>query len=313
MNAYWYVKGFVLAFFNESMFKWTNITFLSILFIINALIVIVLIIKVPKKWKWEVGILSFHLLLWFFLWENLPEVNEIEYHIGKEPLKIVHLTDFHFNTSQVWIIDRAIREANSKNPDIVVLTGDYKTDISQNDLSPWIFDKLKKIKAKKGVYLIFGNHDNFQNPTKMKKEFEDCGITLVHKKNIEISPDMYLTGLDFEDIYFRDLRASLKDLPDRSVFLFHSPRQLFEGFFDIKLIEGKNVLFLTGHTHGGQFLFPWTNKDLKAQQELGIKHLNGWLDLGEHKVYVSKGLGTSYFPLRLRAKPEVTVINILPE
>ena len=313
MNAYWYIKGFVLAFFRESMFKETNIIFLSLLFLVNALIVIVLIWKVPKKFKWEAGLLSFHFLLWLFLWNNLPEIQEINYKMGDKPFKIVQLTDFHFNTSQVWVIDQAIKKANRENPDIVVMTGDFKTDLSQDDLAPWVFEKLKKIKARKGIYVIFGNHDNFNHPEEMKKKFEACGITLIDKKVLSTPYGVNISGLDYKDIYFRDLRKSFKNVPSNTVYLLHSPRQLFDGQYDLKLIDGKNILFLVGHTHGGQFVSPWVNKDKKALNELGISHLNGFLDLGEHKVYVSKGLGTSYFPLRFRAKPEVTVINILPE
>jgi predicted MPP superfamily phosphohydrolase len=68
---------------------------------------------------------------------------------------------------------------------------------------------------------------------------------------------------------------------------------------------GKFDLQMSGHTHGGQ-IFPFS-----AVTGLIYKYARGLYDLPKgSKIYVSRGSGTWGPPLRLGARPEVTIFEI---
>ena len=83
-----------------------------------------------------------------------------------------------------------------------------------------------------------------------------------------------------------------------TILLKHQPRVEREslGLFDLQL---------SGHTHGGQ-IFPFGLLiRLFYQSPFGLTalHNNGWL-------YVSRGTGTWGPPMRVFARPEITVIQL---
>ena len=74
-----------------------------------------------------------------------------------EGLSIVHLSDFHF-TGKVGkpFFEEIVRMSNALEPEIVALTGDL---VDKTQCIDWIPDTLGRLKARYGVYYIFGNHD----------------------------------------------------------------------------------------------------------------------------------------------------------
>ena len=74
-----------------------------------------------------------------------------------EGLSIVHLSDFHF-TGKVGkpFFEEIVRMSNALEPEIVALTGDL---VDKTRFIDWIPDTLGRLKARYGVYYIFGNHD----------------------------------------------------------------------------------------------------------------------------------------------------------
>ena len=103
--------------------------------------------------------------------------------------------------------------------------------------------------------------------------------------------------------------------PDRwTLVLVHSP----EGILDL---EGRRAdLVLSGHTHGGQIILPgigWLSDN--THNAVGL--ISGWYDpddlavkagirYGPKGLYVSRGLGTSGWPLRLRCRPELALLTL---
>lgn len=67
-------------------------------------------------------------------------------------------------------------------------------------------------------------------------------------------------------------------------------------------------LILTGHTHGGQIRIPLLGP-IQTMTSIGKKYAAGLHRFGESMVYVSRGVGTSVFPIRLFCPPEITVFN----
>ncbi len=67
-------------------------------------------------------------------------------------------------------------------------------------------------------------------------------------------------------------------------------------------------LILSGHTHGGQVRLPFYGA-VKTFTSVGRKYASGLHQIGNTKIYVSRGIGTSVFPIRFLCPPEITVFN----
>ena len=69
------------------------------------------------------------------------------------------------------------------------------------------------------------------------------------------------------------------------------------------------ALTLSGHYHGGQI------KLILPGGDVSLAHLRtpwpeGLYRIDDSHLYVSRGIGTTFTPVRLNARPEVTVINL---
>jgi len=76
----------------------------------------------------------------------------------------------------------------------------------------------------------------------------------------------------------------------------------------LPLASGSGLaLVLAGHTHGGQVRLPWLGALEKNIS--GGPFIMGRYDIGGTMLYISRGLGTSYLPVRLDCPPEVVVLT----
>jgi len=76
----------------------------------------------------------------------------------------------------------------------------------------------------------------------------------------------------------------------------------------LPLASGSGVaLVLAGHTHGGQVRLPWLGALEKNIS--GGPFVMGRYDIGGTMLYISRGLGTSYLPVRFDCPPEVVVLT----
>ncbi|MBI3449474.1 MAG: metallophosphoesterase [Acidobacteria bacterium] len=66
-------------------------------------------------------------------------------------------------------------------------------------------------------------------------------------------------------------------------------------------------LILAGHTHGGQVRLPWIGS---LERSIGGgPFVMGRYDIGGTMLYISRGLGTSYLPIRFDCPPEIVVLS----
>jgi predicted MPP superfamily phosphohydrolase len=87
------------------------------------------------------------------------------------------------------------------------------------------------------------------------------------------------------------------------ILLCHFPgiaRRLPAGAFD---------LVLAGHLHAGQIVVPYPGGKLRLAH-LRARDVEGVYEYGPTVLHVSPGLGTTFVPFRLFARPEVTELVI---
>jgi hypothetical protein len=67
-------------------------------------------------------------------------------------------------------------------------------------------------------------------------------------------------------------------------------------------------LQLSGHSHGGQIRVPLIGAPYLPP--LAHKYPSGLLQLGGLSLYTTRGIGTTFLPLRLNCPPEVTLLTL---
>ncbi len=86
------------------------------------------------------------------------------------------------------------------------------------------------------------------------------------------------------------------------MLLAHDPRRLTEA-------AALNVpLVLSGHTHGGQVVLPIAGA--VAAQKFPV--VAGIGQRNRTTMFVSRGIGTVYVPIRINCPPEVAVLTLQP-
>jgi len=68
-------------------------------------------------------------------------------------------------------------------------------------------------------------------------------------------------------------------------------------------------LSLAGHTHGGQVTLEYISPNISPAR-LITPYVSGWFQKGPSQLYVNRGIGTIFSPVRFGAPPEITVYEL---
>lgn len=258
------------------------------------------------------------LIVWsFFIEPNLLTVNSVNIKVdGLKGLKVVLFSDLHVKTYQKKNLIRVIDKINEQQPDIVLNTGDFVSAENKKYSMPIeeTARELSRIKAKYGTYAVLGNHDWWQGGEKIERALEKNGITVLGNENTYITINgkkIYIVGV--EDMTTRNinLAKALKNVSSPAILMTHSP-DLFPYITKPanQKLTGKVNLVLAGHTHGGQVVFPFIGPVI-VPSEYDKKYASGLFEENGHKMFVTKGIGTSILHVRFNCIPEIVVLNFV--
>ena len=215
-------------------------------------------------------------------------------------LRIALLTDIH-HSRLVGANDvtQAVQLALSERPDLIVLGGDYVTFGDRAFVGP-VADLLAPLEAPHGVFAILGNHDDDKDmPAALLRK----GFTVLKDQRTHVSirdEILELAGIRFWTRRPADIARVLGKARGTVLLLAHDPRRLTEA-------AGLNVpAVLSGHTHGGQVVLPGIGAFAKARFPI----LQGTGRRENTSIFVSRGIGTVYVPVRLNCPPEVAMITL---
>ncbi|MGM9568984.1 MAG: metallophosphoesterase [Phascolarctobacterium sp.] len=199
--------------------------------------------------------------------------------------------------------EKLAQRLNNLQPDAVLIAGDLVDEriayVEEEDS----LAALQQIKAPKGVYLAFGNHEYIDNPARWEQLVKAHGITVLRDASTIIDGQLKITGLnDFRYSKGKAPKAlqSLAWENDKyySVLMDHQPRRMLEA------AQAGYDLYLSGHTHTGQ-LFP--NRQITKRMYL----LDfGRQEFGQLTAITSSGYGFWGPPVRTEAPPEIVLIEI---
>ncbi|MDD2409114.1 MAG: metallophosphoesterase [Bacilli bacterium] len=220
--------------------------------------------------------------------------------INHHGLKIVHFSDMHYGTTiKLNDLKKIVSEINLLNPDIIVFTGDLidKHYIMKNNEINDFLKEFNKVKANIAYYLIKGNHDYSETFNKLIdntsfKVLKNELITFYYQDNTPIN----IIGLESKLKNKIDISKAFANYNKDyyTILLIHEPDVILD-------IEQKVDLVLAGHSHNGQIRIPfigtiYTPEGAKTYYDEKYK-------IDNTDIYISSGLGTSKYPIRLFNSP----------
>ena len=222
-------------------------------------------------------------------------------------LKIVMFSDLHLGT----IIGKnfaanVVANANSLNPDIILIPGDVIDEDIEPVLKDGICEELQKFKSKYGVYAVTGNHEYIGNAETAVSYLEKNGIKVLRDTSTLIDSSFYLVGRE-DNTRERATGKKRKQLADLLsdidktlpiIMMDHQP-------FNLDDVQSQGVdLQFSGHTHNGQ-LWPFN-----YLTELIYEVSWGYKQKGNSQFYVSCGVGGWGPPVRIGSRPEIVTVNL---
>lgn len=218
-------------------------------------------------------------------------------------LKVAQLTDPHRgNLTPDAVIREAVRKAAAFEPDLVVLTGDYvRWDVA--DATP-LAKMLAPLQPRLGMLGVLGNHDYLYPDAIARKLTDHAGVTMLRNGAHEVAPGLWTAGIEDTLKGVPDTKKALKTVPEDAALLFltHNP-------VGVREVQDRACVALAGHTHGGQVRAPGFKPHVPPGME-GFTQIDGWGKYGKARLYVSRGIGCTAFPLRINCPPELTLLTL---
>jgi predicted MPP superfamily phosphohydrolase len=224
-----------------------------------------------------------------------------------EGFRIAQLADFHISTFMpADQIRRCVAMANELKTDLVVLTGDYLSwdPAAQGE----VVQALAGLRAPYGVFGCLGNHEAItQTEESITRLFAEKGIRILRQERAIIQlqgETLNLIGIDDSDPDLQGVeRLVMRDTVN--ILLVHNIGADFAHAGELGI-----DLTLMGHTHGGQLSLEFLRRGLSFAR-LETPYVSGWYEKSGGRLYVNRGIGTTLVPIRVGARPEITVFELV--
>ena len=219
-------------------------------------------------------------------------------------LRVGMITDVHHSAVvSADDVTRAVTLLKDASPDIVVLGGDYISFFDRTFVAPVAELLAPLANAPQGSFAVLGNHDDEKE---MPAALVARGFTVLKDQRTSLTvrgERLDLAGIRFWTRSPAEIGAVLKGTGGTTLLLSHDPRRLTEASqLDVQLV-------LSGHTHGGQVIIP----GIGAVAGRKFPVLAGYAMKDNTALFVSRGVGTVYVPVRINCPPDVAVLTLRAE
>ncbi len=214
-------------------------------------------------------------------------------------LRVGLITDVHLSemvpAEDITVAVDLLREAH---PDVIALGGDYVTDMDVSRAGPVAELLASLASAPLGAFAVLGNHDDDRVvPAALAAK----GFTVLRDQRTRVmlrGEAVDVVGLRFWTRRLPEITRVVKGAGPTTLMLAHDPRRLREAAtLDVQLV-------LAGHTHGGQVVLP----GMGAVAARRFPVVSGESTEGNCTLFVSRGVGTVFVPVRINCPPEVSVL-----
>jgi len=244
-------------------------------------------------------------LMWYvflFFPTQWVKIEHVHHDLGIKK-KILHLSDIHTQHMNVpfFLIEKCIV---NEQPDYIFITGDFiERHVGE-------FSKLQKLLwliRESGVpaYAVLGNHDRYlRNVSVLISFLQRYNITVLQNEFIE-TEDFMLIGIDDFSTNHHDIDSSYSfpETDKKKIVITHDPTI-------VDFMEKQFDYLLAGHLHGKQINVPnlYQYKPMGPLAARGI--FQGFHEMKNGPIYISKGLGQSRYNIRFRVRSEMTIHHI---
>ena len=224
-----------------------------------------------------------------------------------EGFRIAQLSDIHISPFMTATeIRRCVTMTNEQKPDLIVMTGDY---LSWD--TAWqgkVVEALAGLRAPYGVFGSLGNHESITHTEEsLTRLFAAQGVHILRQERVRIQLNgeaINLMGVD--DSQPDDSWIDHLVMPDTvNILLTHVP---VPDTLDWAVEHGFDLV-LAGDSHGGQLSLNFLKHRISFYG-LHTPYVSGLYEKSGGQLYVNRGIGTTILPIRLGARPEITVFEL---
>ena len=232
--------------------------------------------------------------------------------------RIAQLSDIHIGPFMpTEEIRKYVAMVNQLEPDLVALTGDFVT--WEASPAAAVVETLSALRAPYGLFGCLGNHERWAGvEDSITRLFAARGTRMLRHQNAAIESageQLNLIGVDYQtrapfgpprDGVVKNYLEGVEALMQPgavNILLSHNPNT-----FD-RAAELGIDLSLAGHTHGGQVTLEYISPGLSPAR-LITPYVRGWFKKDNSQLYVNRGIGTIFSPVRFGAPPEITVYEL---
>lgn len=217
----------------------------------------------------------------------------------------IHLGNYVGDEQLCWLAHRL----RALEPDLLFMTGDF-VNRSYREAIP-AQKGLHALASIAPAYGVLGNHDFWHGPEELAHLLTKAGVRMLRNEHLIIDVNgnpVILAGVDDSKTEHDDIEKAVLGMPEDTkyvrILLSHCPDLLHpasEYGFD---------LVLAGHTHGAQVKVPIVSSAVNRFMHGEFER--GWMSARNTALYINRGLGVVFLPLRLRSDAEVTVLELVP-
>ncbi len=225
-----------------------------------------------------------------------------------EGFRIAVLTDIHFGPYLSGPeLDHVVAMANETRPHLTVVAGDLITRV--DDPLEGCLSRLAPLRAQVGVFGCLGNHEIYARcQDYAEQRARSMGIEFLRRRNHLVQwrgARLNLAGVDYQRQQRRYLVGAERLIQPGAVnlLLSHNP-----DVFPVAADLGYDLV-VGGHTHGGQVTVEILEQTLNPGRFF-TPFVAGLYRRGRSSLYVSRGIGTINLPMRLGARPEVSLLTL---
>jgi uncharacterized protein len=246
-------------------------------------------------------------------------VRRVELRLDRWPsaydgFRLALVSDLHAGTPHVGVdrVERIAQLVDAEGPDLVALLGDYVDDhaafaeaVNPSDVAR----ALARIRAPLGRFGVLGNHDWRSGGEIIRGALRQAGIVVLENEARRLRSarvPLWVAGLADPTERVPDVASALADVPEEAalIVLSHDP-DLFPS------VPARAALTVSGHTHGGQVDIPVVRRRV-IPSIFGDRYAAGHVEEQGRHLYVTRGVGTSGWPIRFRSRPEVVLLTLRP-
>lgn len=253
---------------------------------------------------------------------NLPDVFK--------KIKIVQISDLHVGSyPNSKHLENMVDKINQEQADFLFFTGDL-VNFRAAEVEPYL-EILSKIKVKKQIFSILGNHDyghyydwnsdqeeknnlnlliNYQKQIGWKVLLDEHEIINIEDKKLAIIGIQYWGhSMRFGKIGNLSKAYNGAENADLQLLLSHDPSH-FDHEVSINERYKKINATFSGHTHGFQFGVEIPKLKIQwSPSQYVYPHWAGLYQQQNQFLYVNRGMGYIAYPGRLGVPPEISVFT----